>query len=291
MQNIERRLVYRAVCPHFDNLPFTMLRFVVLVLLSLAFLASLADGQVESSSRSFEARTAGVMSLLRGNSLLQGPSGSRIARLIVTIQDRIAASGGCPVNACFGLDGSGALSSDQDLRVREFIQLVVATVGFDDALGVSGYYYGLRLSDISPYTQDINAFLLALESTVSPRSSRAFLTPFLFQCNRDFQQNTANANRIAVFTDPRSATFGSLEQTILILLNFLFGNSESAISVVDVGPGRSALFDSARSALSQGPARGSRSVTSTQFNFFDVAGYDNLLDILEAFTMSLCNIA
>lgn len=202
-------------------------------------------------------------------------SGSSVASQVVALQDEILAAGGCNANICFGLDGSNLISDLDYERQRQFVQIVAATVAIDESVKMSVYQYGLRLRQISEFTSDINSLLLKLEdATRNPTIDRSFLSPAIFQCQRDFKANVEDANKIAIIGDGNT-NYGSQSQAVRVASMFLPPNKNGAICAVYVKEPNFRFFDQ----ITQDPSR-----------VISVDNYFAFTDILDEVVRNVCSL-
>lgn len=131
---------------------------------------------------------------------------ARTVSTVLDLQDSIIASGGCNRNLCFTLDASTELSETDFLLQRDFVALIVATLGVDEDVHVSSWQYGPRVRRISRLSSDLDAFLLKLETWQrDTRFNFNSLARAMLGCRSDVRGRSTDANKMVVIGNGRAS--------------------------------------------------------------------------------------
>lgn len=109
------------------------------------------------------------------------------------------------------------------------------------------YQYGQSLKRINDVSSNINELIASLES-LEPRSRegtpriRAFLTPLLFRCQRDFQDGLNERPKI-VFVADGFSSYGNIDTVNRLAGRFLPPNGNGTICTVQIGNPESTVLD------------------------------------------------
>lgn len=188
-----------------------------------------------------------------------------------TVQEIIKENGGCNVNLCFALDGSGSISFDEyELEKNFVLQVVVALAG--NPREVAAVQYGLDNLPISPLTDDISQFLLAVNADLRASAPVTFIAGGIAYCQRQLRNMDNDANKIVVIGDGRS-NFGGNP----VPLADTFRTTGGEICSVGID------FDDTKIQTLIGIANGSE-------NVFTVQNYQGLFDIIDPLVLQICGI-
>jgi len=213
-----------------------------------------------------------LAAILPDNSLIASPEGILIAQ---QLRQRIVDQGGCNLNVYFALHGSANTSNvDFDMQ-KEFVQLIAAIVGVDTNAAYGALQYGRVSSNGFPLTNDLDKFLLDVESLrlrPLPFRVRTFISIGLGFSIQMLRGNPEDTNKIVLFVDGR-ANFGG--NPVPVARAFRPPRGTGAIFAVGVSFPDPALL---------------KRITGSQSRVFAIDDFFELLDILDQLVTDICGL-
>lgn len=94
-----------------------------LVCFLIVLLVSNLKSQEPSTAPANTVSTSDLRTILGSNRFLRGSSGEEVIKTLASLQDQIFVNGGCGVKLCFGLDGTGLISSEEIRLQRDLCSL------------------------------------------------------------------------------------------------------------------------------------------------------------------------
>lgn len=188
------------------------------------------------------------------------------------LQRRIITNGGCNVNICFALDGSGSMSTEDYKRQSDFAVLVSAILAGETEAEFAAVQYGLRNVGISGLTNNANRFLFRVARSRSARAPRTFIAAGLGFCIRELRRRPEDANKIVVIGDGRSNFGGS---PVDIAQQFLPPQGTGSICTIGIG------FPDIPSLVA---------IAGDADRLLPIDDYNQLLDALELLVADICGL-
>lgn len=154
-----------------------------------------------TSSRAVDPLPTNFVNLFPDGSLFASSEALLIA---AGLRQQVANMGGCNVNLCFALDGSGSIFQSEFAMMREFVLFITAILAGNGENAFAATQYGLRNIDISRLTSDADEFLLAVDDAELADAPRTFIAAGLGFCVRELRPRLEDANKVVLFSDGRS---------------------------------------------------------------------------------------
>lgn len=189
----------------------------------------------------------------------------------------IAETTRCDPNICFAVDGSGSMNTTEFQLEKDFVELVAAVVAYDEQARFAAVQYGLRPRFISRLTEDADAFLKAVDKTISLKAPRTFIAPGLAGCMRQLYPLKGEPKHIVLLGDGRSNFDSKLPplDPVSIAQSFL-ANPNNTISAVGVG------FDADDTMLAN--------IAGGEENVFNVGQWNEVTNVLADLVGEVCGL-
>lgn len=188
------------------------------------------------------------------------------------LRSRLSKRGGCNANVCFAIDGSGSINSTQFLAEKNFVLDVSSVITVDDKAELTAVQFAKSAMAISPLTDDIASFNLAVQDT-RQMGGRSKVMGGINYCFSRLASRRKEAIKLVLLSDGRS----NIGRSAVSRANHFRGFGGD-VSVVAAGfPDHSELL-----AIAGGKADHVFDVG----DFFDVLA---LQDLIEALVEQVCS--
>lgn len=138
---------------------------------------------------------------------------TRLSRSVISsLQQKVRNEGGCNVNVCFAIDGSGSISKKEFDEEISFVLDTLAVIGADRLAGLAATQIGAVSSPISSLTFDVAAFKNALLETRFLGAESSNIRDALSFCVTELLEDTSGPKKIVVLTDGRANVGGDPAQ-------------------------------------------------------------------------------
>eukprot|EP00737_Agarophyton_chilense_P001014 gb/GEZJ01001126.1/.p1 GENE.gb/GEZJ01001126.1/~~gb/GEZJ01001126.1/.p1 ORF type:complete len:244 (-),score=39.76 gb/GEZJ01001126.1/:609-1340(-) len=231
----------------------------------ISFFAFIAAAQAAVTASQAQTRINAIDS-----PLLEDPT--NLASVDEAIQ--IAVNSNCDPNICFAIDGSGSISEDEFQLQLDFVKIIAGVVSLDPGSQYAAIQYALRPQFMSRLTENVEQFLLDVQSTLQIRSPRTFIAPGLAGCMRQLNKVKGEANKIILMGDGRS-TFDSRDPPLdpPSIAQVFLAEPNNAISAVAVSFPNTEMLEA---------------ITGTPDRVFMVADWFSVLDVIEELVEQVC---
>eukprot|EP00178_Gracilaria_changii_P000089 TRINITY_DN1007_c0_g1_i1.p1 TRINITY_DN1007_c0_g1~~TRINITY_DN1007_c0_g1_i1.p1 ORF type:complete len:265 (+),score=40.73 TRINITY_DN1007_c0_g1_i1:302-1096(+) len=141
--------------------------------------------------------------LARASVVKELPFTGRISSAaLAELRRKIAAAGGCNLNVCFAIDGSGSISSDAFTNERNFVLDVVSVI-VDNPVELGAVQYATSVSTITDLTPDDSTFNVLIENEQQLRG-QSFVVGGLNACFSQLARRPGEAQKIVLLGDGES---------------------------------------------------------------------------------------
>ncbi|KAI0561859.1 von Willebrand factor A-like protein [Gracilaria domingensis] len=129
-------------------------------------------------------------------------AGRMSAAALAELKAKIEAAGGCNLNVCFAIDGSGSISSQEFTNERFFV-LDVSAVLVDNPLELGAVQYSTSVSTITDLTPDSPTFNTLVQTEEQLRGL-SFVSGGISACFSQLSRRPGEANKIVLLGDGMS---------------------------------------------------------------------------------------
>lgn len=127
----------------------------------------------------------------------------------VSIQQKIAAKGGCKANVCFAIDGSGSIGAPSFQNEKDFVTDVASIIALFSPRVAATQYNGAN-HPITALTTDVNHMISSVTST-KQKSGSTSISAGIDYCGAQLKRVAGQANKVVVLGDGVHNSGGSAE--------------------------------------------------------------------------------
>lgn len=131
----------------------------------------------------------------------------RVPRAVITrLQNKVTANGGCNINVCFAIDGSGSLGQNGFDAEKQFIFDIEAIIAVDGPVGLAATQFGATNSPIIQFTSNLREFHNAVSRARFLNDGSTNISEGISFCVAELRKSTSGPKKIVVLTDGQANT-------------------------------------------------------------------------------------
>lgn len=120
---------------------------------------------------------------------------------IQILRKRVRENGGCNVNLCFALDGSGSVSPKEFGAAKMIVSLVSRVITVDEKARLSAVQYAAANTAISPLTRNVKEFLQNVDDARRSSEEESFIGGGILYCADQIRAFPDGSNKLVLLGD------------------------------------------------------------------------------------------